>query len=49
MEQIAGLNALTPQPMQVTRRQQEEIVINLLSGKIAERYKDRYLGKKEGE
>ena len=46
MEQIAGLNALTPQPTRVARRQQEEITIDLLSGKIADRYKERYMGKK---
>lgn len=49
LEQTASLNALTPQPMQVTKRQQEEIVINLISGKISDRYKDRYMGKKEGQ
>ena len=49
MEQIAGLNALTPQPTQVTRRQQQEIVIDLLAGKIADRYKDRYMGGKKGD
>lgn len=47
MEQVAGLNALTPQPTQLARRQQEGIVIDLLSGKIAERYKERYMGKKQ--
>ena len=46
LEQVAGLNALTPQPTRVARRQQEEITIDLLSGKIFDRYKERYMGKK---
>lgn len=45
--QFNDLSNRTPQPGQVTRKQQQEIIIDLLSGQLSSRYKDRYLPKKE--
>ena len=47
--QFEQLAQRTPQPQSITKRQQQTIIVDLLSGQLSDRYKTRYMPKKEAQ